>query len=156
MLNYDLVTPKAAYKIFKRRDLDRLVELAYAFYTETGKRESITREKVEKTVEALRGDLGRGAVFMIEKGQDFIGYVIVVNYWSNELGGNILCVDEIYVEPAWRGNGIAGDFINLLCKVAPQGSVAVQVEADGSARKAAALWRRLDFKDSGTRVMIRT
>ena len=156
MLNYDLVTPKAAYRILKKRDLGRLLELVFAFYSEIGKKESISREKVERTVESLLGDSGMGTVFMVEKEQDLIGYAIVVNRWSNEHGGNILRVDEIYIAPPWRRNGIAGDFINLLCKVAPQGSVAVEVEVEGAARKAAALWRRLDFKDNGARVMIRT
>ncbi len=155
MLNYDLVTPKAAYKILKRRDLARFIELVFSFYAERGRAEDITRQKIERTADELFRDQGRGTVFVIEKERDLIGYAIIVNHWSNELGGNVLCVDEIFIEPAWRGRGIASDFVNLLCKVAPQRSAAVQVEVEGAARKAAGLWRGLGFTDAGTKVMIR-
>jgi GNAT superfamily N-acetyltransferase len=154
MLNYDLVTGKAAYRILKQRDIGALVALAGAFYEECGKRDAFSEDSCRKTADTLFRNEGKGSIFLIEKGERYIGYSIIVNIWSSGLGGNVLCIDEMYIEPGERRRGIAADFIELLGKIAPRDSVSIQLEVDPRNRASLGLCKKLGFLESKERAMI--
>lgn len=42
------------------------------------------------------------------------GYVLLVPYLSNEFGGDLVVLDELYVRPAARGRGLGGTFLEGL------------------------------------------
>ncbi len=52
---------------------------------------------------------------MFHEGVQLVGYAILIPYWSNEFGGNLLFIDELFVSPAfgaatalWRSGVGAG------------------------------------------------
>lgn len=155
MLDYDLVTAKAAYRILKPDDCAAFVEMVLRFHGETGTPGTISREGVLVTVRELDRHKRSGSIFVIQRGQALVGYCIIINRWCNELGGNILCLDELYVSPEHRRLGIATDFVELLAKIAPRESVAMQVGIVSTNRKATGLLRRLGFVESRSKVMTR-
>jgi GNAT superfamily N-acetyltransferase len=154
MLDYNLVTSKASYKVATERDVAVLSRLVKAFYAETpyGRR---SEGVMEATVRELSRHKEKGTVFVFEKGEDVVGYAIIINCWSNELGGTILMLDELYVVPGERSGGIAGDFIDLLAKVAPKDVVAMQLEADASNRRLARFYKKHGFEAVKCLVMTR-
>lgn len=152
MLNYDLVTGTAAYRILKRRDVGAFLEMAARFRGELGKT-AVSSDALLNTFEELTRDERKGTIFLIEKGESFIGYCVIVNLWNAELGGNVLCMEELFVDPQWRRRGIAQDFITLLGKIAPLDSVAIRLEVDPSNKKAAALCRKLGFAESKQKIL---
>jgi ribosomal protein S18 acetylase RimI-like enzyme len=155
MLNYSLVTAKAAYRLVKRDEMKILMELASRFYNECRTAKPFSAENIEHTVEELNYHPDKGTVFVIETGNDLVGYAIVINYWSNEYGGNILNIDELYLLPAHRRRGIASDFIGLLTRVAPVGTVAVQLEVARSNKVAFGFYKKLGFTVCGNALMIK-
>lgn len=70
--------------------------------------EQITDEKISKTIRELDNNPRRGKIIIFEKASIVIGYVILIFYWSNEFGGDILQIDELYVktgtETTWCRN----------------------------------------------------
>ncbi len=155
MLDYTLVSAKATYRMPTPRDLPGLVRLVQAYYREDQRGAEIPAEQVLATVQELDRNKTKGSVFIFERGGEAIGYAIVIPYWSNEQGGTILAIDELYVEPGHRQQGIASDFLTLLAKVVPQGVAALQLEVNPSNREALSLYRRLGFEDSGRRILYR-
>jgi len=150
MLNYDLVTAKAAYRILKPADVPAFLALAAEFHGS----DPAARERMLSTVAHLARHKGSGSIFVIEREEDAVGYVILVGCWSVALGGMLLCLEELYVSPAHRGLGIATDFIGLLAKVAPAGTVAIRCDGDFS-RRARGWARRLGFREEAGRILIR-
>ena len=152
MLDYTLVSAKATYRMPTPRDLPALLAMVQAFYRECQRQPGIPAEQVLATVRELGAHKDRGSVFVFESQGEPAGYAILIQCWSNELGGNVLVVDELFVDPRFRDKGIATDFLGLLRKVAPEGTRAIQVEAHRSHRRAQALYRRLGFCDTGRQV----
>lgn len=40
-----------------------------------------------------------------------IGYALISSYWSNEDGGNIIVLDELFVDPLYRNKGYGKAFL---------------------------------------------
>jgi ribosomal protein S18 acetylase RimI-like enzyme len=153
MLDYTLVSTRATYRMPTPRDLPALVGLVQALYREDQPGAEITIEKVLTTVRELDRDHTKGSMFVFEREGLLAGYAILVPYWSNELGGTILIIDELYVEPAQRRKGIASEFLTLVRKVAPSTVRALQLEVNRGNRAALAFYRKLGFRDQGRRVL---
>jgi GNAT superfamily N-acetyltransferase len=77
------------------------------------------------------------------------GYALLCSFWSNELGGEVCIIDELYVVPSARGRGIGTGLVtSLLRRELPWFERAVNVELEvtpGNAR-ARALYERLGFR----------
>jgi ribosomal protein S18 acetylase RimI-like enzyme len=55
-----------------------------------------------------------GEVLMIEYEGTLAGYSIIFRYWSNEYGGLMISIDELFIKKEFRNYGIASTFINAL------------------------------------------
>jgi ribosomal protein S18 acetylase RimI-like enzyme len=156
MLDYTLVTPKATYRMLTPRDLSSFIAMVQACYHEDQGDRCITREQILGTVEELSRHKEKGSLFVFERDEALVGYCILTYTWSNEYSGTVMTIDELYVAPSNRGQGIASDFIALLGKVAPQGCAAIQLEVNRTNRKAAKLYRKLGFRELERSIMVRT
>jgi ribosomal protein S18 acetylase RimI-like enzyme len=153
VLDYTLVTPKAAYRPLLPADLPFFMRLVTSYYREDLPERSITPDRILATVKELVRHKDRGSVLLFEKGETLIGYCILINYWSNEHGGNLLVIDELYVVPEERSRGIETDFLDLLQKVAPRDCVAVQLEVERGNKKLMRLYEQLGFQKSDRVIM---
>ena len=80
------------------------------------------------------------------------GYALLVSFWSNEFGGEICAIDELYVEPEFRGRGFATQFIQRLARgnspIWLRRTAVITVEAYRTNPRARALYERLGFEVS--------
>jgi len=106
----------------------------------------MTKEKIRKTFDVFRSNPGKGIITVIEKDNVIAGYSILINFWSNEFGGNILFVDELYIKKEFRGQSIATDFIRYLSENRSEETVALQLQVTPENIKARRLYERLGFK----------
>lgn len=78
-----------------------------------------------------------------------VGYALLCSFWSNELGGEICVVDEIYVAPPGRGQGLATRFLGALTTGALPffaDAVAYELEVTPQNARARALYERMGFQ----------
>ncbi len=154
MLDYDLVTSKASYRLPRRDDLPALLRLAAEFAAE-GPPGDPSRNRMLATLKELSRHPDRGSIFLFERKQDPVGYCILVTHWSNAYGGTVLRIDELYLEPDHRDEGIAEDFLNLLARVAPPGTCAIQFDASTGDKRTITLCTRAGFEGRNGRIMTR-
>jgi ribosomal protein S18 acetylase RimI-like enzyme len=77
------------------------------------------------------------------------GYALLASFWSNELGGEVCNVDELYVRPSSRRLGHARELLEALAAGAPlwpRRPVAVELEVSPSNARAQALYAGLGFE----------
>ena len=103
-------------RLFLEQDLPGLLEMVFSFYHEIDDyyAELISAEKILRTVSALTTDPFRGKIVILEMDGQTAGYAILIYYWSNEFGGEMLFIDELFVKPAWRRQGVARAFLRHL------------------------------------------
>lgn len=149
MLDYTLVTPKATYRAITPPDVPSFLRLVAGRYQEELPGTDISPDQVLTTVRELQRHKEKGSILVFEREESLIGYCILIPLWSNTYGGVLLVIDELYVAPIQREQGIAEDFITLLKKVAPRDCVAIRLEVSRAGRKAMSAWRKLGFAESG-------
>lgn len=111
---------------------------------------------VEATLHALRRQPVRGVPLVLEIDGKAMGYALLISFWSNELGGEICNIDELYVAPAARGQGHASSLMRGLVNGSPLWPgkpVAIQLEVTPGNSKARALYSKLGFLDARNTTM---
>jgi len=110
--------------------------------------ERVLRELLE------RPPLGR--VLEIVSDGTPVGYAVLALGFSLEFGGRSAFLDELFVEPAWRGRGVGTAALALLQDVARElgaRSLALEVGLDNAG--AERLYRREGFTSNGRQLMTR-
>ena len=134
------------FRPFRRVDGLELNKMIHALYVEDPVDEPITDKKISKTIIELGKKSPRGKIIMFEKESVTIGYSIVLFYWSNEYGGGILHVDELYVKPEHRERGVATAFFKHIARTYKDKIVAIQLEVSPSNTRAMNYYQKLGFK----------
>jgi len=116
--------------------------------------ERITDKKISLTFGKLSNNPNIGRIVVFERAKTIIGYAILIPYWSNEYGGIILHVDELYVKPEHRGRGIGTSFLKQILN-SKQGIVALQLEVTPTNSRAKDYYRKLGFRKSKNFHLIR-
>ncbi|MBZ0116069.1 MAG: GNAT family N-acetyltransferase [Sandaracinaceae bacterium] len=129
-------------------DDEAIVALCRALYEEDPAPHPVPVEHLRRTLEVLRGEPVRGRAVVLEANGEVCGYAILISYWSNELGGEICTIDELYVAPSVRGRGHGGALIEALAR--GEGPwrgrpVALELEVSPDNVRARALYERLGF-----------
>lgn len=135
------------FEVWSKNDEKDISNLMNNLYHEDPTGKPISLEKIELTFKTLRSQPARGKILTIKNDNEIIGYSILINFWSNEFGGNILMLDELYIKPEYRSQGIGSTFINYLIKTMPENSVAIQLEVTPNNILAKKLYKRLGFSD---------
>lgn len=116
------------------------------FYESDPNMGSITDEKIERTFTELATHPEKGAVYVLRRAGEIVGYSILVTFWSNEAGGTILDIDELFVEEQERGKGIATNFINYVIENRVADCVAVELGVIAGNERAQKLYERIGFR----------
>jgi ribosomal protein S18 acetylase RimI-like enzyme len=133
------------YRSVARTDHAVLVELMRQLYKEDSAERPVSEEHFSRTLAELEQHPERGTILAIQKDDQLVGYGILVNFWSNELGGNILTIDELYVAKEMRGQGIGADFVRHLIANKLHDFVALRLEVTPANARARRLYERLGF-----------
>lgn len=108
--------------------------------------QGMSNAKIKRTIRTLLKQKEKGTIFVFEIGKEIIGYSILINFWSNEYGGNIVYIDELFVRKEWRGKGVATKFIQYLAKKRINNAVSLFLEVTPQNKKAEELYKRLRFE----------
>lgn len=97
------------------------------------------------TIDFYLANPSRGRIILFEEGISLRGYALLVPFWSNEFGGHVVVVDELFVTPEARNRGIARNFFRFLGKQRPFDAVALALEVNPGNTGALRLYQSLGF-----------
>lgn len=129
-------------------DDEAIVAMYTALYEEDPGPEPVSLERIHQTLARFGAAPERGRAVVLDADGQPAGYAFLIPFWSNELGGEICVIDELYVRREWRGQGHATSLIEALSTTGdlwPGCPVALELEITPSNTKARALYERLGF-----------
>jgi RimJ/RimL family protein N-acetyltransferase len=105
-------------------------------------------QQVQRTLAKLRAEPSRGRAVVCEIDGSVVGYALLISFWSNELGGEVCVIDELFVDRKNRGRGLATALFDRLAAFEfwfPR-PMALVLEVSPENERARALYERLGFR----------
>ncbi|MCR6641035.1 MAG: GNAT family N-acetyltransferase [Sporocytophaga sp.] len=136
------------YRKFEDADRTMVVSMIQDFYNVDPSGKSKTEEQIYKTFEAFEKHPDYGLITIFNDGNKIVGYCVIVNFYSNEYGGLILNIDELYIIPEYRGKGISTDYVKYLKERKDIEFVAMELEVLPYNARALKLYEKLGFMKS--------
>lgn len=117
-----------------------------ALYAEDEAQSPVDQSRFAANIEFLVLNPSRGRFILFTESGAPIGYALLVPYWSNEFGGTLLYVDELFVVPEARNQGVAHRFFAYVDERRPYGAIALALEVSPDNRGARRLYESLGFR----------
>ncbi|WP_067032923.1 GNAT family N-acetyltransferase [Allomuricauda sp. CP2A] len=137
---------KISFRPCSPADFDIITDFIINLYNEDPGLIQMTKEKAFNTLDVLSKRSDLGTVLVVGDKEEIIGYCILINYWSNEYGGNILHIDELFIKEDYRSKGIGSQLIYQLAKSKFANAVGLQLEVTPGNPRAKRLYEKLGFK----------
>ncbi len=92
----------------------------------------------------------RGILLLAHLGEAPVGAAYLAYTWTLEHGGRVAWLEELYVRPEHRSQGIGGDLLTaVLAHARAAGCAAIDLEVESSHARAAGLYIRRGFRQLG-------
>lgn len=143
------------FRSVQPQDQPDLIGMVLALYQEDQYGAPMTREKILRTLQELSAHPDKGSIFVFDENGITAGYAVVVHYWSNEYGGNIVVIDEMYVLPTWRNHGLASAFMEFIANDNTLKPVGLMLEVVPTNLKAMDFYRHRGFEPDTNRHFFR-
>ncbi len=126
---------------------DRKIYLAMAkkFYDSDVVLSPVPAKNLEKTFSLLIEGSPFADAFIFEEEENIIGYALLARTWSQEAGGEVIWIEEIYLEPAARGKGYGSAFFHFLKEKYAPCAKRFRLEVEKENEGAVSLYKRLGF-----------
>jgi ribosomal protein S18 acetylase RimI-like enzyme len=124
---------------------DAVVAMMNGLYAEDPAASKPDQSKFPETIRFLLARPEMGRIVLFSDGQSVHGYSILIPFWSNEYGGVILFVDELYVVAPSRRRGIGRGLFDFIARERPFDAVAVFLEVSPTNQRARRLYGSLGF-----------
>ncbi|HET6328123.1 MAG TPA: GNAT family N-acetyltransferase [Planctomycetaceae bacterium] len=133
------------YRTVARADHPMLLDFMRQLYEEDPAERPVPEEHFRRTLLELEQHPERGTILVMEKDRQIVGYAVLINFWSNECGGNVLTIDELFVAKPRRGQGLGADFVQHVITTKMNDFVALRLEVTPANSRARRLYERLGF-----------
>jgi len=138
------------WRVATTSDDEGIVSMCMPLNSEDPGPAPVEPEQVRHTLAKLREQSHRGRAVVCDMDGRAVGYALLISVWSNELGGEVCNIDELFVAPEFRGCGLA---TTLLMRLADGGHslwpikpTALALEVTPKNERAIALYERLGFQ----------
>jgi GNAT superfamily N-acetyltransferase len=138
-------------RTYRHEEEPRIAELMFALDAEGAGIRPTNAENVARTFVNLRVGPTHGACCVALAGEGdaarIVGYALAFPFWSAEYGGLLSLVDEIYVVPEHRGQGIGEQLMQFLETYAhEQGHVGLTLLVMNRNQRAHRFYERLGYE----------
>jgi GNAT superfamily N-acetyltransferase len=125
--------------------MDQALDMMGRLYSEGGATHH--RERARRAVEELMLNPQLGGIWLIDLGAETVGYLCVTVCYSLEFAGRFALLDELYLQEAWRGQGIGAQAIAFAEDWSrAHGLAAIRLEVEHANLRALELYQRQGFK----------
>jgi len=145
------------WRIARPADDDSVVEMCLRLYSEDPGPLPVAADNMRATLALLRREPSRGRAVVLDVEGHVSGYALLIGFWSNELGGEICEVDELFVVPEHRNRGYGSSLFTAIAQgdlwAPPMAAIVLGVTPDNAAARR--LYERLGFAAAGVAMVRR-
>lgn len=136
-------------------DLEMFLEMSKTFYSSEAVIKKVPETNFNATFqEMMESDQYlQGYIFMVDK--SIAGYAITGVYFSPEVGGLTLWIEEIFIKKEYRGQGLGNSFFNYIEKELNPKIKRIRLEVDFDNTRAIELYKRRGFQELAYKQMIK-
>jgi GNAT superfamily N-acetyltransferase len=129
--------------------------MCLTYYSEDPGLAPVTEAQIRLTLDALRRQPHRGQAVVLEVDGSAAGYALLIPFWSNEYGGEVCEVDELFVAPSHRGRGLGSALFDAVERgeIGRTPAVAIALGVTRNNQRARRLYERLGFVETGVGLM---
>ncbi len=124
-------------------DREEYVKMAEEFYSSPAVLHPVPKENFEKCFEKIMSRDGTAEGYIIECEGKVAGYAITSRTYSQEAGGDVLWLEELFIKEPYRNRGLGTEYFELILKTPGIARFRLEVEPDNE--KAVRLYKRLGF-----------
>lgn len=126
------------------KDKAEYIKMATDFYNSTAVLYAVPHSHFEDTfAELMKSDVYTEA-FIFEHNENIAGYGLIAKTYSQEAGGEVIWIEEIYVKDSFRNMGLGSEFIEYVKNNIPAKRYRLETEPDNF--KAQKLYKRHGFE----------
>ena len=127
-------------------DKEIYIGMAEEFYHSDAVLAPIPRTFIERTVEeALRSDT-YAEIFLFEYEGEPAGYALIAKTFSQEAGGMVWWIEEVYIRELFRSKGLGREFFEYIENHKDEGVARLRLEVEEENIRAVSLYERLGYK----------
>ena len=82
--------------------------------------------------------------FVFELEGEAVGYALLSKCFCPEVGGSIIWIEQLYINEAYRGKGVAGEFLSFIEKEFGPDRIRLEVEEENE--KAISLYKKNGYR----------
>lgn len=157
MLSSGGAAPEGVWRMAQPADDESVVEMCLGLFDEDPGPLPVAGTNMRATLAHLRRDPGRGRAVVLDVEQQVSGYALLIPFWSNELGGEICEVDELFVAPEHRNRGYGSSLFAAIAQgdLWPLPVAAIVLGVTPNNLAARRLYERLGFAAAGVAMVRR-
>ena len=126
-------------------DRSQYITLCKEFYSGDAVLHPVPEDYFQRTFDALMEHTPYASAYIIEQDGKTAGYALLARSFSQEAGGMVTWIEELYIRPYFQGQGVGTAFFQFL-EAQNDGTVKrYRLEYEPDNLRGAALYRRLGF-----------
>jgi len=131
----------------QKKDYDTILNMMKVFYASDALVVHPPVEVIERTLSCAVEDNGLVEAFVFDTGDALAGYGMVTKSFSTEAGGICIWIEDIYIEPQYRGKGLGGSFLAFVEERYREKAVRLRLEAEPENARAMAAYHKAGFRE---------
>lgn len=129
------------------KDKGVYLELVRAFYQSEAVLHSIPDEYIENTWNELMSSSDYVKAYILERDNQVAGYALLSFTFSQEVGGKVAWLEELFMLPEFRGQGLGKEFFAFMEANVESKVSRIRLEVEPDNERAKRLYESLGYED---------
>ncbi|MDE6605769.1 MAG: GNAT family N-acetyltransferase [Clostridia bacterium] len=138
---------------YKKEDRETTLAMMKEFYSSPAVLHKICEDNFLRTLDEAESDSPYMDIFILGSQNQVAGYALTAYTYSNEAGGKVVWIEELFVLPSFQGQGLGKEFL-IYIKSAFGDFARIRLEVEESNDGATRLYRREGFESLNYRQFI--
>jgi diamine N-acetyltransferase len=126
-------------------DKEQYIAMSKEFYRSDAVLHDIPEDNFRSTFDVIISDSPYADGYVFDYESRIAGYALLSFTYSNEAGGEVLIIEEVYIMPLFQGKGLGKEFLAFVEKNYKNVVSLIRLEVEKSNKKALQLYKKVGF-----------